>query len=100
MVALAADQVKRCYHAPRGGRGARDIVTVLRVAYAPDGTLAELPALVAQRGVTDMNRALAAGLAEAAALAVVNCVPLKLPAERYPRGWDSFELTFSPKAVA
>jgi hypothetical protein len=100
VIAMAADQVKRCYQAPRVGRDGRGIATVLRVAYAPDGTLAELPALVLQRGVTDENRAAAAALAEAAALAVVRCAPLKLPPERYRNGWDSFVLTFSPKAVA
>ncbi len=100
VIAMAADQVKRCYQAPRVGRGARGIVTVLRVAFAPDGTLAELPQLIGQRGVTDDNRAAAPPLAEAAALAVVRCAPLRLPPERYRGGWDSFELTFSPRAVA
>lgn len=100
VIAMAADQVKRCYRAPRVGRDGRGIATVLRVAYAPDGTLAELPSLLRQRGVAPDTAAIARQLAEAAALAVVKCVPLRLPAERYRGGWDSFELTFSPKAVA
>ncbi len=100
VVAMAADQVRRCYRGPRVGRAASGIVTVLSVAYAPDGTLAELPSLARQRGVTSDTVVAARQLAEAAALAVVRCVPLRLPAERYRGGWDSFELTFSPKAVA
>ena len=100
VIAMAADQVRRCYRAPRAQRGARGIVTVLRVAYAPDGNLAELPSLVTQRGVTEENARAASEMAEAAARAVVTCVPLKLPAERYRNGWDSFVLTFSQKAVA
>lgn len=100
VVAMAADQVRRCYRAPRVGRGASGIVTVLSVAYAPDGTLAELPSLARQRGVTVETVVAARQLAEAAARAVIQCAPLRLPAERYRDGWDSFELTFSPKAVA
>jgi hypothetical protein len=99
-VELAADQVKRCYRAPRAQRDGRGIVTSLRVAYAPDGTLAELPSLVSQRGVSDDNARIAADLADAAASAVVRCTPLKLPPERYRNGWDSFVLTFSQKAAA
>ena len=100
VIAIAADQVRRCYRAPPGQRGGRGIVTILRVSYAPDGTLAELPVVLAQRGATADNIAAARNLAEAASLAVIRCVPLHLPAERYRGGWDSFDLTFSPKAVA
>lgn len=100
VVAMAADQVRRCYRAPRIGRGGGGIVTVLDVAYAPDGTLATLPALAKQLGVTAGNAQAAEALAEAAALAVTRCVPLRLPAAQYRGGWDSFQLTFSPKAMA
>ena len=100
VIARAADEIRRCYRAPQGQRGGRGIVTTLRVSYAPDGTLAELPIVLAQRGVTDDTVVAARNLAEAASLAVIRCVPLRLPAERYRGGWDSFDLTFSPKAVA
>ncbi|TVV72308.1 hypothetical protein [Sphingomonas solaris] len=100
VIASAADQVRRCYRAPRAGRGGRGIVTVLRVAYAPDGMLAELPAIVTQSGVTADNSAAAGPMAEAAVLAVVRCAPVRLPAAQYRGGWNSFELTFSPRAVA
>ena len=100
VVAMAADQVKRCYRAPRVAREGRQITTVLRVRYAPDGSLTQLPAIVAQTGVTDANRAYASRMAEAASLAVIQCAPIRLPAEYYRGGWDEFDLTFSPRAVA
>ncbi|WP_156679988.1 hypothetical protein [Sphingomonas profundi] len=100
VIASAADQVRRCYRAPRVGRAGGSIVTTLRVNYAPDGTLAELPRLLGQRGVTEANAYVAQQLAEAATLAIIRCAPISLPPERYSNGWDSFDLTFSPKAVA
>ena len=100
LIALAASRIQRCYRPPRLGHAARQIETVLAVRYAPDGNLAELPALIAQRGVTEENRADAARMAQAARLAVISCSPLALPVEHYQDGWDRFELTFSPKAVA
>ena len=100
LIAQAAARIQRCYRAPRLGHAARQIETVLAVRYAPDGTLSALPELVAQRGVTEENRADAERMAEAARLAVIACAPLALPVEHYQGGWDSFELTFSPKAVA
>lgn len=100
VVATAADQVRRCYQAPRVGHEARQITTVLRVRYAADGTLAELPSVVAQSGLTDTNRIYASRMAEAASLAVIRCAPIRLPPEYYRGGWDEFDLTFSPRAVA
>lgn len=100
LIALAASRIQLCYRPPRLGHAARQIETVLGVRYAPDGNLAELPELIAQRGVTDENRADAARMADAARLAVISCAPLALPADHYQNGWDRFELTFSPKAVA
>ena len=100
LIALAADRIQRCYRTPRLSHAARQIETVLAVRYAPDGSLAELPELIAQRGVTDENRDDAERMAEAARLAVIRCAPLALPADHYQGGWDRFELTFSPKAVA
>ena len=100
MILLAAQRIQRCYQPPRLPHISRQIETVLAVSYAPDGNLAALPELVAQHGVNDANRDDAARMAEAARLAVIRCTPLKLPAEHYHDGWDMFQLTFSPKAVA
>jgi hypothetical protein len=95
IMASAADQVRRCYRNPRGGP--RSIGTRLRVRLNQDGSLAGLPVLLSQTGVTSANRMFAARMAEAASLAVIRCAPLRLPAEFYAQGWQEFELIFSPR---
>jgi hypothetical protein len=95
----AAVQVQRCYRAPRVPHGGRQIATRLRVRFTPEGTLAALPAIVWQSGVTPDNQRYAKAMGEAAILSVMRCSPLHLPAELYARGWDEFDLTFSPRAA-
>ena len=92
----AAAQVKRCYRTPKVMGEGKRIATRLHVRYAPDGTLAGLPAVIGQTGVTPSNQLFADEMAEAAIESVVRCSPLKLPPELYQLGWNSFELTFSP----
>lgn len=99
-VASAAGQVQRCYRTPRIPREGRQITIVLRVRFGTDGALVGLPELLAERGVTAENQVYAQRMAEAAVLAVIRCAPLRLPPELYQGGWDQFELTFSPRAVA
>jgi len=100
VVAMAAAQVQRCYRMPRLPREGRQITIVLRVRYGPDGALIGLPEVKAQRGVTPENATYANRMAEAATLAVIRCSPLSLPPQYHQGGWDDFELTFSPRAVA
>lgn len=99
-VSAAASQVKRCYRAPRVASAGKQIVTRLLVRFAPDGSLAGMPELVSQGGITPANAPYAARMAEAARLAVLRCTPLRLPAEAYLRGWSEFEITFSPRRLA
>lgn len=96
-IATAAAQIKRCYRAPRVAHEALQIATRIHVRFAPDGTLAALPSVVAQSGLTPVNQAYAGPMGEAAVLSVIRCAPLTLPAEAYAAGWQEFELTFSPK---
>ena len=96
----AAEQVRRCYRAPRVSSAARLIVTRVRVRLTPEGELAGLPTLLFQRGVTAANQLHAAPMAEAAISAVMRCAPLRLDPELYARGWREFDLTFSPLASA
>jgi len=96
----AAQQVKRCYRAPKVNRDARQIATRLRVRYGPDGELLGFPTILSQSSVTPANRPYATTMAQAAITAVINCSPVKLPPELYARGWDEFELTFSPPTFA
>jgi hypothetical protein len=99
-IGAAAEQVKRCYRAPRVASAGKQIATRLRVRFAPDGSLAGLPSVVGQTGVTAVNRAYASRMAEAASLAVIRCAPLHLPPELYESGWDELDLTFSPRRLA
>jgi len=93
----AAEQVRRCYHAPRVASVGKQIVTRLLIRLNVDGSLAGLPAVAEQTGITPDNQAYAGPMAEAASLAVIRCAPLRLPAEHYSRVWQEFELKFSPK---
>jgi len=99
-VASAARQVQRCYRTPKIPREGRQITIVLRVRYGIDGMLIGLPEPVDQRGVTPGNQLYARQMTEAAMLAVIRCTPLVLPPDLYRGGWNDFELTFSPRAVA
>jgi hypothetical protein len=92
----AAGQIKRCYRHPRIPSSGRRIATRLHVRFSPDGSLAGVPMVIDQSGVTADNRAFAARMAEAASLAVIRCVPVKLPPDLYAGGWDEMDLTFSP----
>jgi hypothetical protein len=96
----AAQQVRRCYRAPRVSSGGRAIITRLRIRLTPEGTLAGLPMLLFQSGVTPSNQSHAAPMAEAAIEAVMRCAPLLLPPALYAGGWREFDLTFSPLAAA
>lgn len=100
VLASAAAQVRRCYRSPRISSAGRRIVTRVAVRFNADGTLAQLPMLIAQSGVTEGNGAEAPRMAEAASLAIIRCAPLRLPPEHYGRIWHSFELTFSPALKA
>jgi hypothetical protein len=99
-IGAAADQVKRCYRPPKVAWAGKQIVTRLRVRFAPDGSLAGVPAVVGQTGVTPVNRPYASRMAEAASLAVIRCAPLRLPPDLYESGWDELDLTFSPQRLA
>lgn len=99
-VSRAADQIQPCYRSPKLNRMARQIVTILHVAYTPDGFLANTPVVSRQEGVTENNRIYAGQMARAAIEAVERCVPLRLPPELYSNGWNEFDLTFSPKGLA
>ena len=96
---MAASQVRRCYRAPRVSSDGRRITTHLRVRVAPDGALSGLPAIVAQDGVDASNRAYATRMAQAAIQSVIDCAPLRLPADVHRGLWVEIDLTFSPSAA-
>jgi hypothetical protein len=96
VLASAAAQVRRCYRSPGTSSASRRIITRLAVLLNADGSLAQLPMLLAQAGVDADNGAEAPRMAEAASLAVIRCAPLRLPPDQYALIWHSIELTFSP----
>ena len=99
-LAQVADQVRRCYRAPRSSSLGREIVTRVRVRLAADGQLANLPFVVFQGGVTPANQPYADQMAQAAIAAVLRCAPLRLPESAFRYGWSEFELTFSPTLMS
>lgn len=99
-VSSAANQVRRCYRAPRVSSEGRRITTHLRVRVTPDGTLSGLPAVIGQDGVDATNRVYAGRMAEAAIQSVLRCAPLRLPQEVHRGAWIDIDLTFSQSAAA
>ncbi len=92
-------QVQPCYERkPTVGPGAERIRTVLRLRFNPDGSLSARPTLSEQSGIDDGNGRYAKRAAEVAIAAVMECTPLKLPAELYKGGWEDIEPTFSQRA--
>lgn len=95
-----AEQVRRCYRAPRVPSSGRNIVTRLFARYTADGMLVGLPLLVSQQGLTSESRPYASRMAEAAKLAVMRCSRVRLPEELGKRRGSDFLLTFSPNRSA
>lgn len=98
--AVVAEQVRRCYRAPRVPSAGRGIVTRLFVRYTPDGAMVGLPILVWQQGLTPESRPYAGRMAQAAKLAVMRCSPVRLPQATGKRRGSDFLLTFSPRRSA
>jgi hypothetical protein len=98
--AQVAEQVRRCYRAPRVPSAGRAISTRLLVRYTPDGVLVGLPLLVWQQGVSPEARPWAGRMTEAAKQAVLRCNPVRLPQEAGKRRGSDFFLTFSPRRSA
>ena len=98
--AAVAEQVRRCYRAPRVPSAGRGIVTRLFARYTGDGMLVGLPMLVSQEGLTPESRPYAGRMAEAARLAVMRCNPVRLPPQANKRRGSDFFLTFSPRRNA
>lgn len=95
-----ARQFKPCYElGSLEGTSAMSIVTVLRLRYKPDGTVAVAPEVVEQTGLNDGNRSYARQMSDVARRAVLRCTPVKLPAELYEGGWDDFQLRFIPSQM-
>ncbi|HEY0132262.1 MAG TPA: hypothetical protein VGB57_12760 [Allosphingosinicella sp.] len=98
--AAVAEQIRRCYRAPRVPSSGRNIVTRLFARYTADGMLVGVPLLVSQQGLTSESEPYASRMAEAAKLAVMRCSRVRLPEELGTRRGSDFVLTFSPRRSA
>lgn len=95
LAAAIKAQVTRCWNPPVGQ--ARPSTVTLRLQLARDGSLARPPEIVAQTGESDP--ALRRPFDESARRAVLQCAPLRLPAEMYD-AWRDVELNFDPRDLA
>ncbi len=100
LLAGAAAQVRRCYRGPRVGHAGRQIVTRLRILVTPEGMIDGRPVVIAQEGLTPLNRLYADRMAQAAIQSVLRCAPLSVPPGFAREGSIEFDLTFSPLASA
>ncbi|WP_174274024.1 hypothetical protein, partial [Sphingomonas bacterium] len=97
LAAAIKRQVQPCYElGALAGTPAMQIVTVLRLRFNRDGSVAGTPQVVDQSGVNDANRGYRQQIADLSRRAVLRCAPLKLPAELYEGGWEELEMGFIP----
>lgn len=90
-------QVQPCYElGALAGTPAMQIVTVMRLRFAPDGKVQGTPTVVEQTGVDASNRAYQQQITDVGRRAVMRCAPLRLPANLYEGGWEDIEFTFRP----
>jgi hypothetical protein len=99
LAAAIAAQVKPCYVVPAGGADAESIVTVLRLRFNRDGSVATPPVITDHGGVTGTNQSYMRQMDEAAKRAVLRCAPLHLPANLYEGGWEDIEFVFNPRLM-
>jgi outer membrane biosynthesis protein TonB len=94
---LIKRQVQPCYDlGALAGTSAMSIVTVLRLQFRQDGSVASAT-LSRQDGVSGSNRQYSQQMADLSRRAVLRCSPLKgLPPELYKGGWEDIEFTFRP----
>lgn len=95
---LIKRQVQPCYDlGALGGTSAMDILTVLRLQFRRDGSVAAAT-VSRQDGVNADNRSYAQQMGELSRRAVLRCSPLKgLPPELYQGGWEDFDMRFTPR---
>jgi hypothetical protein len=92
MTALQA-RLQQCWHPPASLASASKLRMTLRIALAPDGTLAREPLLIRASASAQGPR-----LVETATRALQECQPLGLPPDKYDE-WKVLDLSFSPKGL-
>ena len=87
--------IARCWLVPNGARGAKDLVVVIQMKLAKDGTVTKAVIADMARYKTDPAFKAAADSARRAVLDP-KCNPLPLPPEKYDQ-WKDIEMPFNPK---
>ncbi len=87
--------VQQCWNVPVGVQDAGDLVVVLSVELARDGSLAGNPRLIDPAGTPQgtVRQAFEAGRR-----ALIRCAPYALPADKYEQ-WRQLEVVFNPKTM-
>lgn len=87
--------VRECWNVPIGVQDAGNLVVVLSVELARDGSLAGNPRLIDPAGTPQgtIRQAFEAGRR-----ALIRCAPYALPAEKYEQ-WRQLEVVFNPKTM-
>lgn len=92
LVQAIRGQIVPCWNPPQGL--ARPSTVTLRIQLAPDGRVDGRPEITAISGERDRDARRA--FDESAKRAVLQCAPLRLPADLY-EAWRDIELNFDPK---
>jgi len=87
-------QIEQCWNPPAGAKEAHDLVVEIEATVAEDGRVVTAQITSTARMGDPFYRA----AADSALRAVLNpqCLPLKLPPEKYEQ-WKTLDLTFNPK---
>jgi len=89
-------QILKCYVIPTAGYGAADIISVILIDFADDGSVADAQ-VVSNQGVTDGNQGYVRQMNDAAIRAVQRCSPYNLTWLR-PGDVTPYFLPFDPNA--
>jgi outer membrane biosynthesis protein TonB len=88
-------QLYGCWSPPSGAKNAREMAVVVRIKFAPDGSVIE--ASHVDRGIFTGNHFYNAAVA-AALRAVWKCSPLQIPKNEYDN-WKEIEFNFDPSSI-
>jgi hypothetical protein len=91
-------QIAKCWNVPAGAKDAQDLIVVLDLELAQDGTVIKVELANESKGRYSRDTFFRAA-ADSAIRAVHQCSPLKdLPPDKYST-WHEMELTFDPKEM-
>jgi hypothetical protein len=90
------NQIAKCWNVPAGARNAHELIVVLRLQLAPDGSVMRVD-LTNESQSRYASDTFFRAAADSARRAVQECSPLKnLPQDKYTT-WRDMEMTFDPK---